>query len=805
MKPTLQILFLALLFLPVCLFAQATTDDFEDGDLLNPEWIGDVGDFAVSAGRLRLAATGAGESVLAVRLPPSRVIAADSFTLEFLVEMDFAPSASNYCTLDLLQESTIGTVAQSSISLRFGGISGDQDALSGTVTSQGDVVLGDFTGTAGALGGDPALVRFKITYRDGEGYRFYADYSGGQNYELQGEVREPVDLALDYLRITCVYTSSRSDKFSFDDLNYQVYLPADDTPPLLTSGSVVDEDEILLRFNEVVTEALAEAPGNYTLSLAGNAVATAALSGTTVRLTLTGPLALREDFTVTVAEIQDEAGNSSFDLSTTLRYDPTVTPRAGNLIITEFMADPSPQVGLPNAEYIELFNPTDTSVSLQNLGVASGGTPVTINGEIAVAPGEYVVLVDFDDAGDFTAAGIPVAPLDLPSLTNSGDVISLSYAGNIIQELTYTEAWYNDPERNDGGYSLEFTGGADAGCNANWRASLDPTGGTPGRANSVAGMPADDQPPMVVEVEIGNFGITLTFDEALDPGQITPALFSLDNGLAVAAVTFLSDRQIFLAADVVEGVIYTLTILPDFSDCGGNFPPSALQLQVAIPSDPVAGDVVINEVLFNPASGGSDFLELYNCSDKVFQIRDWVLTNNQSTTSSGQRTVGVSRLFLPGEYLTLTPDPDHILATFLEVNQFSLIDQSLPTLGDDEGNIAKRSENAPAGAGADRADDRCHGFSNGLELQGDIGKRSDNRDHGYDGRQGRVLAVAGGNEVGNRSDVLRLGYANDAYDQWPSHGKHDDRPKVDGYEVKPGGGREPDAAEEGPGRAIDGQ
>jgi hypothetical protein len=683
---------LLLLLLAVSLTAQITSDDFEDGDLLNPEWFGDIGDFVVADGRLRLMADGAGESVLNLRLPPSRNTQADSFRLEFLVDMDFSPSASNFCEIHLYEESSIDQVFQTSAYIQFGGISGDQDALTGTIISGGDMVLGDVDGTPGALGQSPAIARLQVTFDAANGYRFWADYTGGRDFELQGTIAASQDLGFDYLRITCKYTASRSDKFSFDDLNYEIFLPADETAPELTDGTVIDEDEVLLRFSENISAAPAEVATNYSTSLTGNSVTGVILSGTTVRLQFAQPFPLREDFTVTAAEIRDEANNAAMNISRTFRYDVTVSPEPGNLIITEFMADPSPPVGLPNAEYIELHNPTDISVSLFGIMIASGGSPVAYRGEENLAPGAYVTLVDVDDLADFTALSIPTIGISgLPSLTNSNDEIVLSFQDRVLQSLIYTDDWYNDPERNDGGYSLEFVGGEDAGCNASWRASIDETGGTPGRANSVEGMPADDQAPMITEVDISNAGITLTFDEALVQDQITPALFSADNGLVINDITFLSDRQIFLSADIQEGIIYALTMLSDFSDCGGNFPSDNLVLQVSIPGEPLAGDVIINEVLFNPASGGTDFLELVNCSDKVFQIRGWILSNDQSTTSSGSRTVSVSHLFLPGEHLTITPDPASINATFLDINPAWLIDQSLPTLGDDEGNITVTS------------------------------------------------------------------------------------------------------------------
>ncbi|WP_020568874.1 lamin tail domain-containing protein [Neolewinella persica] len=679
------------IFIIAILPAQTTSDNFEDGDLLNPGWFGDTGDFMVSDGRLRLMADGAGESVLNLRLPPSRNTQADSFRLEFLVDMDFAPSASNFSKIDLYRESSIGGISQTGAFLQLGGITGDQDALTGSIF-EGDVGSGSFDGTPGALGQSPAIARLMITFNPENGYQFFADYTGGRDFQLEGTIPVLSDLRFDLLRITCVYTASRSDKFSFDDLNYQVFLPADETAPTLANAFVIDEDEVVLRFSERLADVPTDDPNNYATSLTGNSIASATPSGTTVRLRFTQPFPLREDFTVTVSRSVDEAGNEANNLVANLRYDPTVAPRPGNLVITEFMADPSPQVGLPNAEYIEIHNPTDTSVNLEGIMIASGGTPVEFSGVASLEPGAYIVLVDMDDVADFQALSIPILAINgLPSLTNGGDEIALSYRSTTLQTLTYTDGWYNDPERDEGGYSLEFVGGEDAGCNASWRASIDASGGTPGRANSVAGMPADDQAPMITEVDISVFGITLTFDEALVQDQITPALFSADNGLTIFNVVFFDDRQIFLSADVQEGIIYTLTMLSDFSDCGGNFPNDNLVLQLAIPGEPAAGDVVINEVLFNPASGGADFLELFNCSDKVFQIRDWTLTNDQSTTSSGQRTVSVSRLFLPGEYLTFSPDPESIISTFLEVDATLLIDQTLPTMPDDEGNITVAS------------------------------------------------------------------------------------------------------------------
>jgi|AntRauTorckE5430_2_1112549.scaffolds.fasta_scaffold00831_3 hypothetical protein len=678
---------LTLLFLLLCTSARAQiTDDFEDGDLLNPEWFGDTGDFVVQDGRLRLMAGDGGQSELSVKLGDRSISNSDIFSLEFLVEMAFAPSASNYCTIDLLREIEIGTNFSSSAFMRFGGVSGDQDRLTTAFVIGGDVGLPDIEGTEGALGGDPALLRFRLE-RDRVGtWSLLADYTGGTNFVLQGTAEGGRDIQPDLLTITCFYTATRNNKFSFDDLNASYGPTTDERPPGVSASFVLDETRTRAAFDEAV---MPQSPNDYTTSLSGNTITEVNFipgSNRSIVMIFAEPLPLREDFTITVSNLTDLVGNVAAPITIPFRYEPSDIPRPGNLIINEFMPDPNPVVGLPNAEFIELYNPSDISVRLNGVGIRSGGAPAFSDTEELLAPGEYITIVRPADTAAFRALGGRLLPIGFPALTNSGDEITLLYFGGVVQAINYTSTWYNDPDRNDGGYSIEYTGGgADAGCSASWRASQDASGGTPGRENSVLGQSVDQSAPQVVAVDANTSGVTITFSEVID-AAVFDGLLSIAPVLDFAILPF-GDNGIFVDLELVEGTVYTLTILPDFSDCAGNFPAEAIVLTIALPGLAEVGDVVINEILFNPASGGADFVELYNCSDKVFQVEGWVLSNNQSTTSSGSRTISDPRLFLPGDYLTFTPDPEDINSRFREVDTRLLVNQTLPTLGDDEGNI----------------------------------------------------------------------------------------------------------------------
>lgn len=665
-----------------CVRAQSIVDDFSDGDLQNPVWQGDTEDFVVENGLLQLMAEGAGTSQLFLDVPDA--IAASGLSLGFLVSMDFAPSASNYTEIQL--QSCTGDNCTTNGTIRIGGISGSDDRVEVSLAAGGESL--ELNGATGAVGSQPAIVRFALI-RNGNQWTLQTDYSGGNNLQ-QEATGELADFSFNRFLVICDYTSTRSDKFSFDDFNFTAEAPVDEDPPVLSSASITNESSIELVFSESIDVPVGENVSNYSLSLAGVTVDNAVVNDNRINLNLSAALPPNVPFDLTIVEVQDLSGNPLQNTIVPLTYTLLNPPTALNTQLNEFLADPTPVIGLPNAEYVELYNPTDTAVDASLLSIGSGGSPVALPADAVIPAGGYLVLINSEEAQGLRDQGVAVAEVNLPSLTNSGDVITLLSGSTLLQEITYTEAWYNDPEREDGGYSIEYVGeGADAGCGGSWKSSEDPSGGTPGRVNTVLGRVVDSTPPMVTGFNVTESLIEIFFDEAIDAVQIAdPALFSLDNGGTIQGATAIAPQTASLAVTIQPGIIYTLSILPDFSDCSGNFPAETQTFQLAIPAEPEAGDVVINELLFNPGSGGSDFVELFNCSEKVFQIEGWVLQNTLSTSqTSAERTVSATRLFLPGEYLTLSADPDDLQDRYFDVNPALLVDQTLPSLPDDEGNL----------------------------------------------------------------------------------------------------------------------
>ena len=362
------------------------------------------------------------------------------------------------------------------------------------------------------------------------------------------------------------------------------------------------------------------------------------------------------------------------------------------LIINELMVDPTPPRGLPDAEYIELYNPGPLPVDLGDYAIASGGRPVNLGGTLP--PNDYLLLVDDADLTAFDPAARNVLGIDLPRLTNGGDRVTLLRGADTVSQVVYTDDWYQDELRDGGGFSLEFTGirGEDAGCKGRWRASMAVVGGTPGSVNSTRDLPADTTGPKLVAYTAGLHNLDLLFDEAVTAQTGEFILLNGDDEVPVLQDFTATEResiQLDLLDSLVPGTLYEL-LLPGLTDCSGNAGAEAT-VEVILPTEAAAGQVIINELLFNPAAGGHDFVELYNPTNSAFQLSGWTLTNVQSTTRNASVNITGNVLIKPGQYLVLTADRHQLIERYPDAEVGSVIQQDLPSLPDEEGNLTLRS------------------------------------------------------------------------------------------------------------------
>jgi len=232
----------------------------------------------------------------------------------------------------------------------------------------------------------------------------------------------------------------------------------------------------------------------------------------------------------------------------------------------------------------------------------------------------------------------------------------------------------------------------------NWRASVDPSGGTPGRENSVAGNNPDTTAPEAVRVLYLNPNlITVEFSEPFPPGSLPGT-----EQFSIAGITefeVLASEEGFNLVDIVfaeplnETTLYQLTVDGSITDCAGNSRGMEQTLPFGVPQLPEIADVVINEILFNPVSGNVDFVELYNRSQKIIDLADLRIGKGnpdfEDQLDETQTITNNSFVLLPGEYVALSESPDLLLDQYFSENPNALLDiNNLPSYNDADGVVA---------------------------------------------------------------------------------------------------------------------
>ncbi|MGV3656520.1 MAG: lamin tail domain-containing protein, partial [Chitinophagaceae bacterium] len=312
-------------------------------------------------------------------------------------------------------------------------------------------------------------------------------------------------------------------------------------------------------------------------------------------------------------------------------------------------------------------------------------------------PDSFVIITTASQQAALSQFGTTLSIPSFPALVNTGTKLSiLSDQNKTIHAVAYTDDWYADATKAKGGYSLEMIDVTNPCTGAqNWTASKNGRGGTPGKVNSVAGSNRDETPPaMVNAVVINPTTLRIYFSETLDSSKaVAFANYRLQPDLEITGVKALNPLldavELQLAAPIDSNTVYTLTVV-QVADCSGNILGIRNRLPVGQPKAIEPGDIVINEILFNPKPAGSDYIELYNRSQKVLDIGQLQTANRNS---SGQLTnIRKTSLFpfylFPGDYLLLTEDAMILPKQYFVPNLDAVLQvSSLPPMPDDAGTI----------------------------------------------------------------------------------------------------------------------
>ncbi len=680
-------LYSVLFFLLSITLSAQLAEDFSDTDLSN-RWSGDLGNFIVNDfGELQLQAAAGGTSYLA-----SPVALPDSISWNVYVRMEFEPSASNRLRLWLLSD-TEQLDSGNGYYLEIGE-SGNQDAIR-FFYKNGSTRTQLAAGKSGGVGLANAIARIRIDYTTNQEWVMIVDYEGGFLPEEEFRIQRTIEFPLPqqyFFGFWCTYTETRKNLFFFDDVLIEE--PSEDlSPPTVINFAVDGNNKIAIFFNEQIDEASVLNTQNYTLTPPISLLQSSLVSPTQLLLEYTSPFQSQTTYQLNLRGITDKAGNPMRDTIFSFDYFEVVPVTKFDIIFNELMVRPSPGRGLPEQEYIELFNISNKVIDLADLQIRDGSS-VRLLPPLVLLPGEYVILCSNSNVNVFEPFGKVAGMGVFPSLTDAGKLLILeNRSSEYIHHVQYTDKWYRDNVKSRGGFSLELIN-PDAICqlSENWRGSDAALGGTPGMPNSVLLRVPDIQQAKVLTAYVSDpRQLQITFDKLLDPSTIQGNSFATFSPSVSVAATSLSTPDlnilnITFSEDLPAGVVLEMTIQQVVQDCKGLPVMISFRPEFGLPELPETGDLRINEVLYLPDVGGSRFVELINVSEKIIDIKDIFLTNATGTTPEGFKINALYQL-LPGNIVAVTEAPEYIIERYQPPSNANIVNGRVPTLPDKAGNL----------------------------------------------------------------------------------------------------------------------
>ncbi len=408
--------------IPFLTFAQFA-ENFSGDSLNNEIWQGDTLNFIINTDKeLQLLDE---DPLLSSSYLVAEVATGDSSNWEFYVRQEFNPSASNFAKIYLASTSKDLNSPLNGYFVRIGGSSGDADDISLYRQSGTEETL-LISGRDSAVALDPAQARIQVRRNSLGEWTLSADYTGGQNFVVEGMASDFSHPLGNYFGIVCNYTASRSDKFFFDEILIDP-LFTDTRPPMALDLQILNAQQIDLLFDEPLDLSSAENANNYQINN-GIGIGSASLDAgnpALVHLSLSETLVSQQDYTLTINGVEDEKNNRQTNQSLDFTFFEFAEANGYDILITEIYADPDPIIGLPATEYIELYNRSNKLFQLENFILADNGNEIVLPA-YELMPDSYVIVYE-RGTGNFAPFGDSLVVEDLVSLNNDGDDLILYF------------------------------------------------------------------------------------------------------------------------------------------------------------------------------------------------------------------------------------------------------------------------------------------------------------------------------------------------------------------------------------------
>jgi len=360
-------------------------------------------------------------------------------------------------------------------------------------------------------------------------------------------------------------------------------------------------------------------------------------------------------------------------------------------VINEIMYRPS----VEQTEWFELYNPGDQPIDLRCWQFSDSRTEnrIDILDSLLSIPAKGFLIIAEDSSVYQNFSPCPdnlyIPSQGFPALNNGGDqIVVYDLTGTEIDQVSYQPSWGSEL-----GVSLErirWDSGSDDP--SNWALSENFNGGTPGYKNSIS--PGNHDLSLSISIETGYPDSITVFAKIFNIGLLPAAQFQCDfyldknyDSLAQQVelvYSFINDLSPLLPTDSImishsipidrQGLNQVIARL--IYNLDENQSDNLSVVQLIVPFN--RGQVVINEIMFQPLSNESEWIELFNPGMDSINLFQWKF----SDATSQQKHIIVEHPFWcsPKDYVLLA-ESETVFARLAD-SLFGkvIIPQSWPTL-----------------------------------------------------------------------------------------------------------------------------
>ncbi|RPI75276.1 MAG: hypothetical protein EHM47_03055, partial [Ignavibacteriales bacterium] len=337
-----------------------------------------------------------------------------------------------------------------------------------------------------------------------------------------------------------------------------------------------------------------------------------------------------------------------------------------DVIVNEIMYAPSS--GEP--EWVELFNRTGSQINIKKWTFSDNSSTLTITlNDKIIENGSFIILSRDSSILNFYPIPVDIIVVNLPALNNTGDAIIIKDSiGFLIDSVNYSPDWGGS----SAGKSLErILAEENSNLQSNWGTSQSIIKATPGKINSLT--------PKDFDIRLSSFktehGFGITGEEIDFKVKINnPGLNTSDNFIIKIFKDINSDsipQPSELSGEIPGSSVSSGDstefnfIFSDFDEGNNHFIAYAEMISdqdttnniaftkvTGVKIHEIRNDLIINELMYSPSSPEPEWIEIYNRSDKIINIKNYQISDNNDTILVINDLV----LINPGDYFIVASD-----------------------------------------------------------------------------------------------------------------------------------------------------